>query len=1177
VTGGYGAGKSSFIQSFAEDHREYKYGFISLASFNGTGESNAKAGAINSRPEQAAGMVGRGSVEKIEVARVEAAIVQQLLYSVKDSSIPQTRLKRINHVSLAKSALYAGLAVATAVAILRIMGLPDGYDALALETPIRQILESSLLISCGVALFSVLLITTKFLSSVLNFSIQGISLKGVSVAQSASSSVLHKDVDEILYLFERNKIDVIFIEDLDRFSDVGIFTRMREINFIINLSPSIKRPVHFVYLIKDDLFVAEDRVKFFDYVIPIVSVINTDNSKQKMLDIIARRGWGGDYAPDEAIVEVISYYVDDMRQLVNLLNEYDLFRSVVGRSKYLDRNKTFALVFVKCIFPREYAELLKGRGVIFDLIFSYESWSQAREVSSHEEIANIESSIADQEVGLARSEKELRTLLWGVASDQESEAHLDAITIPSGERLSFKEFISNESLNDSLSSGGEVTLHFVGRGAKRIKIKALLGAGPGSLDARMQSARHVASGAQSRLSTLRIARARDRVVALSQAILHQEFRNFVATRASENGVGAIGFLISNGLLGEDYFDYSGYFYEGSISRRDKDLMLRIRAGEILSVDSGVDNPQGVIKRLGPVDFMAGRGLITDLVVNLYSEGIEGRQSQEKVQAVLVDSHMHLDRLDLLLQGIISNECLPLFVRDALHTNPGALISVIEGSYECAASPWKETICGSIISSENGSADSIGAELAERLSLIMVGLSDAQSFAGSISNRSLAEDWLDENGVWIERIDGPVDSDASAALIDMNAITMNLHNIRVLATAFGLEWARRNFSIRDIKETSENVLSAHLLIIPHRAISAVLEQDGSIEEDADQVLWALNELQKPSSKSSSNMLGEVIEKLSFQINSLADVNRGIWVKLCVNGRVRPTWRNLKLILDEVGVDDKAVCLAALISSDLSLDALTEDVSELGRMDRGEVGALFSSLLSIRDQEAQLAKILGGSGAILLAPEDSISSISDNLCEKLVRSLDGRWSGWLFERVQSTNPAAAGEYLRKCLSGEIVVSEGVEVAAEVFISALSTSSEEEGRGVIEKCLPRVIGWTKSLADQAIEEMGLSSLDGFRLELSVMKSEGGTSMLARASLGSSLRLLSVLVRLHPWIDVKPLVMAASEGALAALADRRSSVSLKLNEVSSAFSEALYTACVIRKPAERRQRIVLQSSSRF
>lgn len=77
ITGGYGAGKSSLIKTFVKRHPEYKYAFISLASF----EEKAVADPAQD-PADA----------------VEAAIVQQLLYSVSAAHVPGTRLKRISHV-----------------------------------------------------------------------------------------------------------------------------------------------------------------------------------------------------------------------------------------------------------------------------------------------------------------------------------------------------------------------------------------------------------------------------------------------------------------------------------------------------------------------------------------------------------------------------------------------------------------------------------------------------------------------------------------------------------------------------------------------------------------------------------------------------------------------------------------------------------------------------------------------------------------------------------------------------------------------------------------------------------------------------------------------------------------------------------------------------------------------
>lgn len=46
--------------------------------------------------------------------------------------------------------------------------------------------------------------------------------------------ILNEYLDEILYLFERKKFNVVIIEDLDRFNDITIFEELRELNFLIN-------------------------------------------------------------------------------------------------------------------------------------------------------------------------------------------------------------------------------------------------------------------------------------------------------------------------------------------------------------------------------------------------------------------------------------------------------------------------------------------------------------------------------------------------------------------------------------------------------------------------------------------------------------------------------------------------------------------------------------------------------------------------------------------------------------------------------------------------------------------------------------------------------------------------------------------------------------------------------
>lgn len=71
-------------------------------------------------------------------------------------------------------------------------------------------------------------------------------------------------------------MEIVF-EDIDRFDTGLVFQRLRDINKLAN-SKNIKRKIRFkkqktlkfIYLVRDDIFSYEDRIKFFDMIIPVV-------------------------------------------------------------------------------------------------------------------------------------------------------------------------------------------------------------------------------------------------------------------------------------------------------------------------------------------------------------------------------------------------------------------------------------------------------------------------------------------------------------------------------------------------------------------------------------------------------------------------------------------------------------------------------------------------------------------------------------------------------------------------------------------------------------------------------------------------------------------------------------------------------------------------------------------
>lgn len=46
------------------------------------------------------------------------------------------------------------------------------------------------------------------------------------------------------------------------------------------------QPVIFVYAIRDDMFKDSERTKFFDFIIPVIPIINSTNSSESLLEML---------------------------------------------------------------------------------------------------------------------------------------------------------------------------------------------------------------------------------------------------------------------------------------------------------------------------------------------------------------------------------------------------------------------------------------------------------------------------------------------------------------------------------------------------------------------------------------------------------------------------------------------------------------------------------------------------------------------------------------------------------------------------------------------------------------------------------------------------------------------------------------------------------------------------
>ncbi|MDF4350828.1 ATP-binding protein, partial [Vibrio parahaemolyticus] len=158
--------------------------------------------------------------------------------------------------------------------------------------------------------------------------------------------------------------DLVIIEDLDRFDNTDIFVTLREINGLVNANSGVKRHIRFLYALRDDIFANTERTKFFEFIIPVIPIINSSNSIDMVLKIGARLALNEGL--DRQFLREVSRYLNDLRLIQNIFNEYSIYvDNLKTDGEYLlDANKLLAVLIYKNVYPRDFEKLHRGEGTL---------------------------------------------------------------------------------------------------------------------------------------------------------------------------------------------------------------------------------------------------------------------------------------------------------------------------------------------------------------------------------------------------------------------------------------------------------------------------------------------------------------------------------------------------------------------------------------------------------------------------------------------------------------------------------------------------------------------------------------------------------------------------------------------------------------------------------------------
>lgn len=613
ISGSYGAGKSSMFESYERQHPGKNFLHISLAHFEEQGEESE----------------GRsdGQVKKESSTSVlEGKIINQLIHQIDPKRITQTdfRIKKGIRSTDKREIWILTFGVVLFFLCLGFLlfhaawcNMIDGLTMTHLQEFLLVTKEKEAELIAGVIVIALSIVLIKWTITAQKerrifrkLSFQGNEIE-VFADRKDSESFFDRYLNEVLYLFENAEVDGIVFEDIDRYDNKYVFEKLREINFLLNqrVNKQIgkqkeiqKKVIRFFYLLRDDIFVSRDRVKFFDFIIPVVPVLNASNAYDKFIEFFEKDNILSLF--DTHFLKEVSLYVDDMRILINVHNEFIVYYNELSKvSSGLSPTKLLAMIIYKNVYPKDFGELQISQGYVYTLF------------NSIEEIRQFELDKLNRELNLCKEEQ--KKLAAEISRDIDdlnaiyfiTDADLRVNGKDEGSFASRREFVKAilKSSDVKKYSNGYLINYDISNEKEKMEKNQEYIERRKAIEKRANGeVKRKITRIQAKIDKIKIARLKDmlnrenskQIFALQYMDSKKDFKYIIENTYFP----LIKYLISKGHIDEFYPDYMSYFYENSMSRTDKAFLRGVIDKEKHAFDYKLNNPKLVTEEIKLSDF-----------------------------------------------------------------------------------------------------------------------------------------------------------------------------------------------------------------------------------------------------------------------------------------------------------------------------------------------------------------------------------------------------------------------------------------------------------------------------------------------------------------------------------------------------------------------------------------------
>lgn len=651
IAGPYGAGKSSIIDTYIKKNKfTHKYLKISLATFQDLKEDKDTTKT-------------KDELERL----IELSLLQQFFYHEKDSEIPDSKFQKTKKKNKLTLFIYVLLIILFCISFAFVFQNNIVSDFISKYMPffdeISSLLERNEIFKTIASMY-ILLFVSACIYRLVKLAVSISALKfsvphaEIEIGKEISKSALNTYLDEILYFFSASKYEVVFIEDLDRFDQSDIFVKLRELNQLINNSRKVKQDVVFVYAIKDDMFMNKERTKFFDFIIPVIPVINNSNSKDKLQTVLK----SSLYTISEDLISDISIFIDDMRLLYNIVNEFYLYEQILGKSE-LSKDNLLAIITYKNLFPKDFVGLMKNEGILYKAINKKTDYINTRRAEIDEKIKNVQNQITNSKNQMQKNIKELRLMYISIAAENVMNNGGQYFTNASGNRLNLLQLVEDE--NFELFKTDTLYYKRMNFGINNIPLKF------SDIEKQIDSQKTYAQKEQNILdkqNPSRLYREIEELKKQKEQVQKKTIKDLIVSEdveladITENKLheDLIYRLLHNGYINENYLDYISIFHEGTLQKSDYDFLLKVKRAIPTNPAEKLFAKSELIRQINKFDFEKESVLNYDLLDAL----LENDKEQEKRQFFFNQFKKLTDKsMDFIDSFVNVTKYLELFIEE----------------------------------------------------------------------------------------------------------------------------------------------------------------------------------------------------------------------------------------------------------------------------------------------------------------------------------------------------------------------------------------------------------------------------------------------------------------------------------------------------------------------------------